>query len=129
MSQNPLIYVLIFAGGAFALAIGISLVIAITVAIAGRIVGDRNEKKYHKQLRSMLPGHDCGKCGFENCDAYARAVYYGAASESACVHGDEQLRDDLIACMAKFHKDLEDPTPIKPKKDRILGIWDKPESK
>lgn len=129
MGKNPLVYVVIFAVGIFVLVIAISLLIGISVAVAGRIVSRRNAEKYQKELRSMLPGLDCGACGCENCDAYARAVYYGAVSENACVHGDEGLRDALLECVNRLHKELEDPTPPKPKEERILGIWDKPERK
>lgn len=125
MTENPIVWVGIFAAVSFAGVLAISGLIGISVAIAGRIVGDRNEKKFCRELRQMLPGKNCGECGCENCDAYAKAVYYGAVSESACPYGDAELPGALLACVNRLHKQLEDPTPPKPKQERLLGIWDK----
>jgi len=125
MGENPIVYVGIFAAVAFGIVVAVSALVGISVAVAGRIVGNRNEKKYQMELRAMLPGLDCGQCGCESCDAYAKAVYYGVVSEDACVHGEEGLREALLECVNRLHKDLEDPAPIKPKEERILGIWDK----
>lgn len=39
------------------------------------------------KIREVLPGANCGGCGFSGCDAYARAVVEEGASSSACTVG------------------------------------------
>lgn len=125
MGNHPLVYVGIFALAIFGMVVVISALTGLSVAVAARFVGKKNANKYQKELRSMLPGKNCGQCGCEDCDGFAQAVLYGAAAESACPYGDEELPQKLIDCVGRLHKQMEDPTPPKPKKDRILGIWDK----
>ena len=39
------------------------------------------------KLRNVLPGANCGGCGFAGCDAYARAVASGEAQPGKCPVG------------------------------------------
>jgi electron transport complex protein RnfB len=39
------------------------------------------------KIREILPGANCGGCGFTGCDAYARAVIEEGASPNACTVG------------------------------------------
>lgn len=43
-----------------------------------------------EQIRKLLPGANCGACGFASCDAYAEALSQGKASAGACPVGGEQ---------------------------------------
>lgn len=113
MNWNPLVWVLIFAAAVVAMVLIISFVIALSVAVAGRRYGDKLQKKHQKKIRTLLPGKDCGQCGCENCDAFARAVLFGAVAENACPHGDEQLPEKMIAVVNDMQKLMEDPKPIK----------------
>lgn len=125
MGTNPWTYILIFIVVIAAASILISVLIGLAVGFAAKRYGAKTTNKFQKELRRMLPGENCGQCGCEDCDAYALAVLYGNASESACPYGDEQLTLDMIACVDRMHKLMEDPMPPKPKEQRIFGIWDK----
>jgi Na+-translocating ferredoxin:NAD+ oxidoreductase RNF subunit RnfB len=46
---------------------------------------EENEKV--KKVRSLLPGANCGACGFKGCDDYAGAVAEGRAEANLCVPG------------------------------------------
>ncbi len=39
------------------------------------------------KVRELLPGANCGGCGFAGCDAYAQAVVDGIAELNACGPG------------------------------------------
>ena len=43
----------------------------------------RDTEKLRK-LVSLLPGENCGKCGYENCGAFAAALAEGKASPLDC---------------------------------------------
>ena len=91
MNLHPLVWVLIFAAAVVVMVLIISFVIAMSVAVAGRRYGDKLQEKHQKKIRAMLPGKNCGACGCENCDGFARAVLFGAVAENACPYGDEAL--------------------------------------
>lgn len=113
MKLHPLLWVLIFAAGIFGLTMLVSFLVSISVAVAGRRYGDKLQSKHQKKIRDMLPGKNCGQCGYENCDAFARAVLFGLAAENACPHGDEKLPENMIAVVNEMQKLMEDPKPVK----------------
>ena len=39
------------------------------------------------EVEKMLPGANCGGCGFPGCDGYAAAVAKGEAATNRCVAG------------------------------------------
>jgi len=43
-------------------------------------------------VRELLPGINCGACGFAGCDTYAEAVVGGKAEITACPPGGDTLR-------------------------------------
>ena len=113
MNLHPLLWVLIFAVAAFALIMLISFIISLSVAVASRRYGDKLHSRHQQKIRDMLPGKDCGQCGCENCDAFARAVLFGAVAENSCPHGDAQLPENMIKVVNDMQKLMEDPKPIK----------------
>ena len=124
MNLHPLLWVLIFAAAVVALTLTLSFLISLSVAVAGRRYSDKLHSKHQKKIRDMLPGKDCGQCGCENCDGYARAVLFGAVSESACPYGDEELPGKMIAVVNDMQKLMEDPKPVKERKGFLKSLWE-----
>ncbi|WP_051623497.1 RnfABCDGE type electron transport complex subunit B [Clostridium hydrogeniformans] len=70
---------------------------ALSLGILGLIFGillSYASKKFHVEVdekiprvREILPGANCGGCGFAGCDAYAKAVIEEDASITACTVG------------------------------------------
>lgn len=50
-----------------------------------------------EQIRSFLPGANCGACGFPGCDAYAKAVAEGQAGINSCSAGGQAVAQQLSA--------------------------------
>lgn len=88
-----------------ALAIGLTgLCIGLLLGIAGKkfaVPVDETEEK----VRELLPGNNCGGCGFAGCDALAKAIAAGEAPANACpVAGNsvvKQLGSVLGASLTK----------------------------
>jgi len=73
-------------------------------AVCGYCYGNRiiNEEEVHKrylagkELKSLVPNLNCGKCGFKSCNEFIRAVLDGRAEKTQCpfirseVHEKEQ---------------------------------------
>ena len=47
------------------------------------------------QIRSVLPGANCGACGYPGCDAYAAAVAGGHAGINSCSAGGKTVAESL----------------------------------
>lgn len=65
---------------------GIALFFGIVLIIASKIFEvKRNEKA--EAIRQVLPGANCGACGYSGCDLYADAVAEGKARGNLCIPG------------------------------------------
>jgi Na+-translocating ferredoxin:NAD+ oxidoreductase RNF subunit RnfB len=85
-------------------------------AMIGRAARKHSEKKMDANIRAlekMLPGKNCGACGCETCEEYAKAVFICSMDPDKCVHGAEDLPQRMEAQVRLFLKDLEDNTPKK----------------
>lgn len=64
----------------------IGLVVGLVLAIANKKLSVEKNPLVEK-IRAVLPGADCGACGFAGCDAFAEAVAEGKAPANGCVAG------------------------------------------
>ena len=51
----------------------IGLICAVVLVIASLLMGVK-ENELEKKIRDLLPGANCGACGYTGCDAYAKAL-------------------------------------------------------
>ncbi len=62
-----------------------------------------------KELRALLPGVNCGACGYKSCDDYAAALAEGRAKANLCVPGAESVAGavaDYLGIAAEPVKDV-----------------------
>jgi RnfABCDGE-type electron transport complex B subunit len=50
-------------------------------------------------IRALLPGANCGGCGFPGCDGYAQALINGDGNITACAAGGSALSESLAAIL------------------------------
>lgn len=67
---------------------GIALIAAIALAIADRCLAVQEDPRIG-MVTAVLPGANCGGCGFPGCDGYARALVEGTAPNGVCAAGGE----------------------------------------
>ncbi|NLT98339.1 MAG: RnfABCDGE type electron transport complex subunit B [Christensenellaceae bacterium] len=91
---------------------GIGLVLGLGLAIASKIFEVKVDPKV-EQVRELLPGANCGGCGFPGCDGFAKAVAAGEREAGACV---ALSCDNLAAIGALLGVDT---TPSEPKVARV----------
>ncbi|MBQ6839085.1 MAG: hypothetical protein IJO45_00135 [Oscillospiraceae bacterium] len=118
MHPNPTLWALIFGLAVGALILLLSLLTGVCVALAGRSYGDKLQKRYQEKLRQLLPGKDCGQCGCENCDRYARGVLFGVEAENACPYAEDDTPQKMLALVKEMQLLMEDPKPIPKRKKR-----------
>ena len=82
---------------AFAVVAGVGLFVGALLALLSHFFGLAEDKRI-KDLRSMLPGVNCGACGYRGCDDYAAALVEGTAASDRCVPGGA----DTVALLAEY---------------------------
>ena len=82
----------------------ITLIFALALAFAlGLALGffkqifDVKEDPLIGQIREVLPGANCGACGFPGCDGFAAAIAEKSASINGCTPGGKAVADQLAA--------------------------------
>ncbi|NMA07648.1 MAG: hypothetical protein GX929_00860, partial [Clostridiales bacterium] len=61
----------------------LGLVLGALLAVASKVFAVKTDRRVEKIIE-VLPGANCGGCGFAGCGAFAGAVVSGAASPSGC---------------------------------------------
>jgi RnfABCDGE-type electron transport complex B subunit len=64
----------------------IGLILAILLAVASKFMAVKTDERV-ALVREVLPGANCGACGFAGCDAYAAAVVEEGAAANLCIPG------------------------------------------
>ena len=83
------------------------LLTTLVIAVVGIIVGFGlvfTAKKFYVEVdekeaavREVLPGNNCGACGFAGCDAMAAAIAKGEAPANGCPVGGGPVADQRWA--------------------------------
>ncbi|MFW6449763.1 MAG: 4Fe-4S binding protein [Nanoarchaeota archaeon] len=82
-----MIYVIIFATG-------IAVLFGLILAIASKKM-QPSEDELTKKIKEVLPGRNCGGCGFANCTEYAKAAAKDPSLVGKCVLADEGINKKL----------------------------------
>lgn len=65
---------------------GTGLIIGVALGFAARVFEVKTDEK-EIAIRDVLPGNNCGGCGFAGCDALAKAIAQGEAPVGGCPVG------------------------------------------
>ncbi len=89
----------------------------LVIAVVGIVVGYGlvyTGKKYHVEVderetavREVLPGNNCGACGFAGCDAMAAAIVKGEAPVNGCPVGGAPVAEKIGAIMGADAEGVE----------------------
>lgn len=77
---------------------GVGLLFGLLLAFAAHIFAVQKDERAEKIL-SVLPGANCGSCGFAGCSAYAEAVVKGEAPVNGCTVGKAAVAEQVAAIM------------------------------
>ncbi|MDX9859128.1 MAG: FAD-dependent oxidoreductase [candidate division Zixibacteria bacterium] len=73
---------------------GIGVVAAVGLGIAARVFYVKEDPRI-KGVLDILPGANCGGCGFAGCSACAEAIVRGEAEANACVVGQTEVAQEV----------------------------------
>lgn len=74
----------------------IGLLSGLILAIASIVMAVPKDQKT-EDIRAMLPGANCGACGFSGCDGYAKALAEGTAQPGLCSVGGSEVTNAIAA--------------------------------
>ncbi len=84
---------------------GISLLIGLLLGLAGRAFAVEVDER-EAFVREVLPGNNCGGCGYAGCDGLAAAIIKGEASVGACPVGGNEVMEKIAAIMGAEHENV-----------------------
>ena len=73
---------------------GVGLFVGVFLGFASKAFAVAVDEKQVK-IREVLPGANCGACGYTGCDALAAAIAKGEAPAGACVVGQEPVANQI----------------------------------
>lgn len=74
------------------------IVIGVLLGVAGKFFEVEVDEK-ELAVRELLPGNNCGACGFAGCDAMAKAIAEGNAPVNGCPVGGAPVADQIAEVM------------------------------
>ncbi len=73
---------------------GVGLVLGLLLAVASKIFAVEVDEKA-AAISEVLPGANCGSCGYAGCGAYAGAISSGNAKPNCCSPGGQAAADKI----------------------------------
>ena len=95
-----------------ALAMGaVGLVLGAVLAIASKVFSVKKDERA-LLIEEVLPGANCGSCGFAGCSAYAAAVSQGNAKVNCCSPGGQKTADEIAGIMGVASTAVEEKCAV-----------------
>lgn len=76
----------------------LGLLLGVGLSIAEKKLSVKKDEKL-EEIEAIMPGANCGGCGFAGCSAYAEAVALGQALPGLCQPGGEELSRKMSLIM------------------------------
>ncbi len=86
----------------------VGLIAGLILSLAAKFIAVETDATV-AQVREMLPGANCGACGYAGCDEYAEKVASGEAAVNLCIPGGKKLAGDLAALMGTEASAVSEP--------------------
>jgi len=85
---------------------GVGLIIGIILSVSGKFLAVPVDEK-EIAIREVLPGNNCGGCGYAGCDGLAAAIAKGESAPNACPVGGAEVAKkigDIVGIEAELIK-------------------------
>jgi len=76
----------------------IGIIIGLLLGIAGEKLEVEIDEKEIK-IREILPGNNCGACGYPGCDGLAKAISLGEVAANTCPVGGDSVSEKIALVM------------------------------
>lgn len=88
--------------------VALALVLGIILAYASKRF-EVKKSEIASKILAVLPGINCGACGYAGCEAYAKAIEKGAAID-LCIPGKQEVKDKIAAILAAEKNNNSQPS-------------------
>lgn len=82
------------------------LIFGLLLGIAAKVFEVKKDERV-EEIEKVLPGANCGGCGFAGCSAYAEAIVKDDAEITLCSVGGQEVADKIASIMGKEVKVME----------------------
>lgn len=86
---------------------GLGLLLGIGVAVASKILYVKEDHRI-EEITKMLPGYNCGACGYPGCSGMAEALVNGEEKSPDKCKPSKKDQKDAIVNYLKEHKESEE---------------------
>ena len=83
----------------------LGLLCAAMLAIASKVMAIKVDERV-AAVREVLPGANCGACGYSGCDRYAEALVHEEAMTNLCTPGGDKVSADISAVLGVEAQDV-----------------------
>ena len=104
---------------AVAIVAGIGLIAGLGLAVASILMAVPKDEKAEAVLK-LLPGANCGACGYSGCSGYAAALAKGEAKAGLCSPGGEAVAQEVARVLGVEAGLVEKKTAVV----RCMGSYD-----
>lgn len=73
--------------------------LGLLLGLAGKFLAVKDENPLAREIEDMLPGSQCGQCGFPGCTAAAEALAAGQVEVTFCPPGGRTLVENLASLL------------------------------
>lgn len=78
---------------------GLGLGLGLILGVAARFFAVTDDNPLVKEIEQLMPGSQCGQCGFPGCSAAASALADGSAAVTCCPPGGRALAEKLASLL------------------------------
>lgn len=89
----------------------LGLVLGALLAVASKIFAVEKDERA-EAITEVLPGANCGSCGFAGCSAYAGAISKDGARINACSPGGQKVADAIAEIMGVQSATVEEKIAV-----------------
>lgn len=91
----------------------LGITLGVLLGMAARVLAVEEDNPLVKEIESLMPGSQCGQCGFPGCSAAASALVEGQATINCCPPGGKALMDQLATILGVSPDSVGDvPVPM-----------------
>lgn len=90
---------------------GVGLLLGALLAVASKVFAVEKDERA-EEICAVLPGANCGSCGYAGCSAYAQAVSAGEAKINCCSPGGQSVSDKIAEIMGVKSEAVEEKRAI-----------------
>lgn len=87
------------------------LVLAIVLTVASKIMAVETDERL-PAIRALLPGANCGACGYAGCDGYAEALHAGDAKPNLCIPGGDSVSKSVSELLGMDFEDVVEQVAV-----------------